>query len=156
MGLAVMLLTQLGACCSICVVVVLTILLHEQDGTAGDTIGAVEGAAYHTYQNRATASIDCGEKHLVLAAVTGERPTDQWAQLLSRQSDVQIEEVLADDLFFPQPPQILGAPVPHEDAHLRGVGVGERADLNLERCSVSAPRRYVISATRMMRRSKCA
>ena len=60
MGLAVMLLTQLGACCSICVVVVLTILLHEQDGTAGDTIGAVEGAAYHTYQNRATASIDCG------------------------------------------------------------------------------------------------
>jgi hypothetical protein len=99
MGLVVLPFTQVGAC-SVWVVV-LAILLHEQDGTAGRTIGAVEGAAYHSYQYRAAASIDCGENYFVLAAVTGEGPTDQRAQLLSRQSDVQIEEVLADDLVFP-------------------------------------------------------
>jgi hypothetical protein len=48
MGLAVMLLTQFRAC-SICVMVVLAILLHKQDGAAGRTIGVVEHATYHSY-----------------------------------------------------------------------------------------------------------
>ena len=100
MGLAVMLLTQRRAW-STGVVVVLAILLHKQDGAAGRAIGVVEDAAYHSYQDRATASIDCGQHHLVPATITGERSTDQWAQLLGRQPDIQIQEMPADYLIFP-------------------------------------------------------
>jgi len=84
MGLAVMVLTQLRARC---IVVVLAILLHKQDGAAGRTMGVVEDAAYHSYHDRAAASIDCGQNHLVPTTVTGERPTDQWAQLLGRKTE---------------------------------------------------------------------
>jgi hypothetical protein len=99
------------------------ILLHEQDGARGGTISAAERAARHSYHDGPSAPVHRGQYHFMRSRFTGQGTADQRTELSGRESDVQIEKMLADGFFLPQPPQILGTPVPDEYPH---VGIEHR------------------------------
>src|SRR5207253_1289558 len=56
--------------------------------------------------------------HDPASRVAGERVPDRLAQLLRRQADVEVEEVLADDLLASQAPEVVRRAVPRLDAQL--------------------------------------
>ena len=76
--------------------------------------------ARHAYRDAATTAVDRGQVNLLRFGVAGEHRADAGAQLLDRQADVEVEEVLADGLVGAQPPEVLGAPVPDLDLQVAG------------------------------------
>src|SRR5205085_2200965 len=74
--------------------------------------GAEQRRAVHTTAERLAPPVDRLDDGLRRPAVAGQAGADALPQLLDRQADVQVEEVLAPGLVIPQAPQVLGPVVP--------------------------------------------